>query len=110
VRLPEWTLGDRLVKARREGQVKQADMADHLQRSRAAISDYENDVRQPSLADLARWADLCRVPLGWLIGIDPGEPAPLERSLDPRHRRPTPKNACFTVDELRGSLPLADAA
>jgi AcrR family transcriptional regulator len=35
------------------------------------------------------------------------DPVALDRR---RLRRSTPKNACFTVDELRGSLPLADAA
>lgn len=71
--LPEWSLGDRLTKARHDAGLKQADMADILGVTRAAVSGWERGEHQPrDLLDLvARWSDATGVPRAWLLGEDP---------------------------------------
>lgn len=65
---PAWTLGDRIVKARKHGNVKQAELAETLKVSRATVSDFENDVREPRPAQLRKIAFRCGVPFVGLTG------------------------------------------
>ena len=108
---PRWTLGDRLIKARKHAGLSQAEMADYLGVSRAAISAWENDENEPRASVLRRWALRCEVTLDWLIDINdegdwpPGDPTPTPPPRPRRSRKPS--SGWFTADELRRSLLVA---
>lgn len=67
-RTPEWTLGDRLRKAREVAGMRQEDLAGALHISRTAIAGWENDKHVPSWAAVKLWAELTGVDLAWLEG------------------------------------------
>lgn len=74
-RIPEWTLGERLAKARKDAGLEQEHMARIFKVSTSAISNWENDISQPRkmLAVIATWAAETGVPQGWLLGtLDQG--------------------------------------
>lgn len=72
-RIPTWTLGDRLRKAREHaGYARQQDIADELHVSRSAVAGWENGTHAPSYLALYRWAEVTDVPLEWLRDGDPG--------------------------------------
>jgi len=62
----EWTLGDRLRKARRVAGMTTEDMAARVGKSRQAVNGYEQDSHAPALAVLAAWAEATEVPFDWL--------------------------------------------
>lgn len=64
----EWTLGDRLAKARRHAKLEQDDLAERIGVSRALISQWENDRSEPRYSALRIWAAACDAPLQWLMG------------------------------------------
>lgn len=70
LRIPEWTLGDRLAKARTEAGMEQEDMARILNVSKSSISAWERDESQPRklFSVIATWAAETGVPRGWLLG------------------------------------------
>jgi transcriptional regulator with XRE-family HTH domain len=70
--LPMWTLGDRLAKSREHAGLEQADMAERLGVSAAAVSTWETDRRRPRdlLAVVRRWSEETRVAEGWILGLD----------------------------------------
>lgn len=71
VLIPEWTLGDRLAKARKKAGIKQQALADYLGVSIGSISGWENDERQPRIGMLRQWAIRCEVPFEWLrFGVE----------------------------------------
>ncbi|MCA1569279.1 MAG: helix-turn-helix domain-containing protein [Chloroflexi bacterium] len=72
LRTPTWTLGDRLRKSRMDAGFDQENMATHLGVTREAISKWEQDASQPRnlLRVVERWAELTKVPTGWLLGIE----------------------------------------
>ena len=70
----EWTLGDRLAKARRRNGWSQADLAERLGIGRRSISRYEEDHARPSRAVLIAWAQVTDTPLAWLEGGDVSVP------------------------------------
>lgn len=61
-----WTLGDRLVKARRLARISTQGMADYLGVDRSTIRNYEADRTVPKAAVLRAWAGKCQVPFSWL--------------------------------------------
>lgn len=63
----QWTLGERLAKARRRRRWNQQDMADRLGIGRRSIVRYEDDQAIPSLAVVIAWAKVTDVPLEWLL-------------------------------------------
>ena len=63
----EWTLGDRLYKARRSANLTQAQVADALGVSRALVSRWELDLSDISASRLRAFADLCKIEMGWLL-------------------------------------------
>jgi transcriptional regulator with XRE-family HTH domain len=69
----EWTIGDRMTKARRVGGVSREEMAEYLGMSPQGCGMYEKDLRWPKLAILRLWAMRCGVPLAWLLGADSEE-------------------------------------
>lgn len=70
--VPEWTLGDRLAKARNHAGFDQKHMARMFNCSPAAISAWERDENQPRtmLEVVKAWAAETGVPFSWLVGGD----------------------------------------
>jgi transcriptional regulator with XRE-family HTH domain len=77
-RVPQWTFGDRLKKAREHAGLTQAELAEMTGISRATISNYEVDKFTPTKPNLNAWSLATGVPAEWLRdgtdshGQDPG--------------------------------------
>jgi transcriptional regulator with XRE-family HTH domain len=71
--VPEWTVHDRLRKAREFAGLSQSELGEDVGISRRSISAYENGAATPNRPVLLSWALRCGVPLRWLNG---GEWAP----------------------------------
>lgn len=67
-RIPDWTLGDRLRKAREHAGMEQGELASRIGVSRNTISNYElgRGQRPPKVIVLRAWAHECGVPYEWL--------------------------------------------
>lgn len=70
--IPQWRLGDRLRRAREEAGLEQAELAERLGISKAAVSAYEKGRRTPRdfIRFVKRWADETEVPWQWLADDD----------------------------------------
>ena len=68
VHIPEWTLGDRLRKAREDAGFSQDELATAVKVSRATISNAEVGARVPLRVTIAAWAEATGVPESWLLG------------------------------------------
>lgn len=88
-RVPQWTLGDRLRKARVAAGLNQTELGEQISVSRRQIIDYENDKKRPSRGHLLLWQMITSVPAEWIeTGTVPGpddDPEPVTR-LYPRAR------------------------
>lgn len=77
--VPEWTLGDRLRKAREHAHLKQEELADEIGVSRTSVSAYEGGKSRPSRPIVLAWAVRCTVDYDWLLTgtspFVPGEPS-----------------------------------
>ena len=73
-RVPQWTLGERMGKARRLAGYTQAQMAALLEVSAPTVSSWETAVRQPQhqFDMLRRWAELTNVDYRWLVTGEDG--------------------------------------
>jgi transcriptional regulator with XRE-family HTH domain len=71
--VPEWTLGDRLRKARRRVEHKQEEIAGLLRISTRSIANYEGDITTPSYLVVKEWAQVTGVDLDWLLTGEPEE-------------------------------------
>jgi DNA-binding XRE family transcriptional regulator len=82
--VPEWTLGDRLYKARKRANGgngwSQQELADAIGISRNSVSRYEDDEYVPSIGILVNWAMATGVDSDWLVG---GSPFPRRRRRSP---------------------------
>jgi transcriptional regulator with XRE-family HTH domain len=65
--VPEWTMADRLRKARDHAGVKQVDFADQVGISRRSLTNYELGHSTPSKPVLLAWAMRTGVSMEWLI-------------------------------------------
>lgn len=65
--VPEWTLSDRLAKARHMSGLSQAELAERLGLSLKSIARYEQGTHEPKRATLLAWAMACGVDPAWLI-------------------------------------------
>jgi transcriptional regulator with XRE-family HTH domain len=65
-RAPQWTLGDRMRKAREHAGLKQTELALATGISRASITNYETGKSTPSRPVLLSWAMATAVPVSWL--------------------------------------------
>jgi transcriptional regulator with XRE-family HTH domain len=100
---PEWSLGDRLAKARRFAGLDQDQMAEKFGKSRATISTWERDESQPRNFQrvIEQWGEITGVDPAWLLGFRTGsfltplavitnpdaiQPSlPFDRHLEPVH-------------------------
>lgn len=64
--IPEWTLPDRLAKARRHAGLSQEALAQELQVSRKTVLRYEHGEDLPRRMTVLAWAYVCKVNTQWL--------------------------------------------
>jgi len=74
--VPEWTLADRLRKAREYAGLYQSDMADEIEVARRSIGNWESGVSRPRRPILIAWALRCGVDYSWLATGQPGPGGP----------------------------------
>lgn len=74
LRIPTFTLGDRMAKARQDAGITQEEMARRFGKSHSTIAKWELDKSQPNnmLAVLNRWSQETHVPVQWLLGFEGG--------------------------------------
>lgn len=67
--VPNWTLGDRLRKAREHAGLEQGELASRVGISRNTVSNYElgRGQRPPKVVILRAWATECGVPYEWIV-------------------------------------------
>lgn len=76
-RVPEWTLGDRLRKARSLTGMTIRQFADHIGVSHGTVTNAETDARQVRTIVINAYAMATGVPRDWLLtGIDPTDHGP----------------------------------
>lgn len=68
--VPQWSLGDRLAKARRHASLSGADLADRIGVSRNTVTNYEQEKVHMRRPVLIAWAFACGVPFDWLVSGD----------------------------------------
>lgn len=73
--VPEWTLGERLAKARKDGAgLNQEQMAERLNVSASTLAAWESDRNRPrDLAGIAQqWGEITGADPAWLLGFRTG--------------------------------------
>jgi len=80
--IPEWSLGERMAKARRDAGYDQRRMAEAVGVSASAIAQWETDRSRPrDLLDLVnRWSEVTGVSRAWLLGVIGAEDHPGSRT------------------------------
>lgn len=66
--IPQWTLGDRIRRARTHKGLEQADVAKALGVSRSLVSMWERDLSDPRVGQIREIAALTRIPENWFWG------------------------------------------
>lgn len=79
-RIPVWTQGDRLTKARETARLSQEELAHLTGLSRQTISNYERDAVVQRRSGLNLWAMATGVPVEWLVT---GEYTPRDLNPEP---------------------------
>ncbi len=71
--LPQWSLGDRLQKAREHAGLTRDELAERLGVKKNSLWNWEADASRPrDLLDLLnKWAKETNVPVQWLLGVSP---------------------------------------
>ena len=70
--IPEFTMGDRMRKAREVLGMSQADFAKHIGVGRSTVQSYESSIERPKPIVLRGWALATGVPAEWLLtGVAP---------------------------------------
>lgn len=64
--IPEWTIADRLRKAREHAQLEQRELAADLGISRNTVNNYEHARHSPRRPVVLAWGIRCGVDVGWL--------------------------------------------
>ena len=76
VGVPDWTVGDRLRKARRAAGLERDELANIIGCSPKTVGNYENDfTRAPKLV-VREYAVRCGVPYSWLVTGTPPDDVP----------------------------------
>lgn len=96
--IPQWTLADRLRKARLHAGLEQAELAAEIGIGRSTIVNYESGKTEPSRPVLLAWSLRCGVSYEWLSEMDPNPwggakaqvraGSPLTPKYTPVHREP----------------------
>lgn len=91
---PEWTIGDRLRKAREHAGLKQQQLAALTGISDRTITHYERGKTKPRRHQLIAWALATGVSLEWLLG-DAGGPGGgiVDEACPPRDSNPQPADS-----------------
>lgn len=116
LRIPTWTVGDRLRKARESVEFEQAELAEAIGVSRATVSNYEGGRVAPRKIMLNAWALATGVPVEWLrSGVVPSNPDDDERARRDSNSQPSdPKIGVSghtdNIITLRNTRPLKSAA
>jgi transcriptional regulator with XRE-family HTH domain len=76
--VPDWTMTDRLRKAREQSGLDQSEFADALGVSRGTVSNYERGSTAYGRPVLLAWAMCSGVPLQWLLTGQQEAPHPME--------------------------------
>ncbi len=91
--IPQWTVGDRMRKAREDARLNQSDLAGKVEIARSSIVNYETDRRMVSRPVLIAWSLATGVPYEWLCHGDTlpcGPPARRSDGLATKmHKLPT---------------------
>ena len=69
--VPDWTLADRLHRARRHAGMEQGELAGAIGIARSSLSSYENGHRVPRRPVILSWAMATGVDVGWLASGSP---------------------------------------
>jgi transcriptional regulator with XRE-family HTH domain len=77
-KIPTWTFGERLRKAREDAGLTQTEMAAHFRCGRSTIAGWEGGAHHPDYLALKGWAEVTDVPLGW---IEHGDLDDLDRGI-----------------------------
>lgn len=100
-RVPVFTIGDRLRKAREEAGLDQGDFAIATGISRGTISNYERDEGTPKLPYLTVWAMRTGVPVKWLqTGEYPDPTGPGADECAIRDLNPEPADVEYSPADL----------
>lgn len=80
--VPQWTITDRLRKARELTGLDQGEFASDIGASRGTVSNYERGSKSHKRSVLMTWAMRSGVPLEWLLTgqATPDAPAPMENT------------------------------
>ncbi|MDT4944520.1 MAG: hypothetical protein QOH14_1253 [Pseudonocardiales bacterium] len=70
--VPQWSMADRLRKARELTGLDQSDFAKELGISRNTVANYERGRHEPRKIVVRAWAMRTGVAWAWLVGSDPG--------------------------------------
>jgi transcriptional regulator with XRE-family HTH domain len=65
--IPDWTLGDRLRKAREHAGLNQAELAEKIGIARSSVVNYESGRSVPSRPVVLSWCLCTGVSMGWVL-------------------------------------------
>ena len=89
--VPQWTLADRLRKARENAGMDQQQLSDRIGMGRTTISNYESGVTAPKRPILLSWSMATGVPLIWLETGNAPQPDGPEGGESVRHQGLEPR-------------------
>jgi len=106
--IPEWTLADRLRKARSAVGLGQRDFAERLDVSAGTYSQWEAGYARPrDVVAIARRIELLtRIPAAWILGVDALQPTPTPGGAVWAPRGSNPEPAVSTSAQV---IDLSDA-
>ena len=85
--IPQWTLADRMEKARKDAGLSTQEIADAIGISRKSVWNYEHGTTKPLRPILAAWAEVTGTYVEWLTGGDsPDFPQPAATGAPQRNR------------------------
>lgn len=99
--VPEWTVGDRLRKARETAGLTQQELAAEIGVSHRSITNYESDRSSPKRPVLVTWAMRTGVDLSWILQQDAPSPDGGKRPRQDSNLRP----ADYTTNASSPSRP-----
>jgi transcriptional regulator with XRE-family HTH domain len=107
--VPEFTLGDRLRRAREACGYTQTELADLIGISQRSVSSYEADDTVPNLMTLRLWALFSQVSEPWLAFGDATATAPMPATWKTRKPRATRSPTIWKQRRHLRSIPSGNA-